>query len=71
MKDGFFVNILFQDSYGNNSSLVLSRDCPLQLALIYFLTDSDNVDYLLQLLKGNKDSSTKESILFITSRYFS
>ena len=57
LKDGFFVkNILFQDSYGNNSSLVLSRDCPLQLALIYFLTDSDNVDYLLQLLKGNKDS---------------
>ena len=59
LKDGFFVNIQFQDNYGNKSNLALSNDCPLQLALIYFLTNSDNVDYLFQLLKG------KNSIRFL------
>ena len=61
LKDGFFVNIQFQDNYGNKSNLALSNDCPLQLALIYFLTNSDNVDYLFQLLKG------KNSIRFLYS----
>ena len=47
--------IKFEDSNGNFHTLNLSKNCPLQLALIYYLIKSGNVNYLLELIKGNKN----------------
>ena len=47
--------IRFKDTYGNFHALNLSKNCPLQLALIYYLIKSGNVNYLLELIKGNKN----------------
>ena len=45
--------ICFKDTRGMAFNLQLSDDCPLQLAFIYYLIKSDNVDYLLEIIKGN------------------
>ena len=50
-----FSLIRFEDTYGNSHVLNLSKNCPLQLALIYYLIKSGNVNYLLELIKGNKN----------------
>ena len=47
------IDIIFKDVDCNTIVLNLSQDCQIQLALIYYLIKSDNVDYLPQILKGN------------------
>ena len=46
--------IFFKDTRSGGSLLFhLSDDCPLQLAFIYYLIKSDNVDYMFEIIKGN------------------
>ena len=47
------MRICFKDRLNNPIILNLSKDCPLQLALIYYLIKSDNVEHLSQIIKGN------------------
>ena len=50
------MNILFRDDYrGKNISLCLSKDCPLGLALIYYLIKSNNIVYLPSIISGKNE----------------
>ena len=40
------ISVSFKDNCNNIFVLNLSRDCPLRLALIYYLIKSDNIDYI-------------------------
>ena len=40
------ISVSFKDNCNNIFGLNLSRDCPLRLALIYYLIKSDNIDYI-------------------------
>ena len=48
------INLFFKDTQGNVINLPLGKDCPLQIALIYYLIKSDNLGYLY--IEGDKDS---------------
>ena len=50
-----FISIRFKFTNENLINLNLSKDCPLQMAFIHYLLKSDNLDFLLQFIKGNQN----------------
>ena len=50
-----FISIRFKFTNENLINLNLSKDCPLQMAFIHYLIKSDNLDFLLQFIKGNQN----------------
>jgi len=49
------MNIIFRDNRGKNISLSLSKDCPLELAFIYYLIKSNYILYLFSILSGKNE----------------
>ena len=57
LKKNYLITVGFKDIHGNEYiTLQLSKDCPIQIAFLYYLIKSDNIDYLFQIIKGEEDS---------------